>query len=93
MAGHADDSGSSLRGLVEEGLEDALRRVRGEGGRFSDRAAQALAGLLSELGVVQRREYEELELRIAQLEHRLRLLEDDADGQPAASEPDGRTTP
>ena len=88
MAGHADDSGPSVRGLVEEGLEDALRRVRGERGRFGDRASQALTALLSELGVVQRREYEELELRIAQLEHRLRLLEDRADGRRAVTASD-----
>ena len=88
MAGHADDPGPSLRGLVEEGLEDALRRVRGERGRFGDRASHVLTGLLSELGVAQRREYEELELRIAQLEHRLRLLEDRADGRRAVTASD-----
>jgi BMFP domain-containing protein YqiC len=30
-----------------------------------------------ELGLVTREEWEELELRVAQLEHRLRLVEDD----------------
>jgi len=34
-----------------------------------------LAGLFRELGLVTRSEVEELELRVAQLEHRLRLLE------------------
>ena len=70
MADGADDRGPALRGLLEEGLEDALRRVRGEGGRLGDRASQLLGGLLSELGVVQRQEHEDIELRIAQLEHR-----------------------
>jgi BMFP domain-containing protein YqiC len=34
-----------------------------------------MAGLFHELGLVTRDELEELELRVAQLEHRLRLLE------------------
>lgn len=85
MADGADDRGPALRGLLEEGLEDALRRVRGEGGRLGDRASQLLGGLLSELGVVQRQEHEDIELRIAQLEHRLRLLEDRADDRDGAA--------
>jgi polyhydroxyalkanoate synthesis regulator phasin len=40
-----------------------------------DRAAARLGGLFRELGLVTRAELEEAELRIAQLEHRLRLLE------------------
>jgi len=56
-----DDLGSRWRG-------DALRV--GEGSR---RRVQELA---RELGLVTRDEWEELELRVAQLEHRLRLLED-----------------
>ena len=35
--------------------------------------------LARELGLVTRDEWDELELRVAQLEHRLRLLEDAAD--------------
>ena len=34
-----------------------------------------MAGLFRELGLVTRGELEELELRVAQLEHRLRLVE------------------
>jgi BMFP domain-containing protein YqiC len=34
-----------------------------------------MSGLFRELGLVTRDELEELELRVAQLEHRLRLLE------------------
>jgi hypothetical protein len=36
-----------------------------------------LSGLFRELGLVTRDEWEELDLRVAQLEHRLRLLERD----------------
>jgi polyhydroxyalkanoate synthesis regulator phasin len=40
-----------------------------------DRAAAKLAGVFRELGLVTREELDGAELRIAQLEHRLRLLE------------------
>jgi polyhydroxyalkanoate synthesis regulator phasin len=42
---------------------------------LGDRAAARLAGLFREVGLVTREELEEAELKIAQLEHRLRLLE------------------
>jgi BMFP domain-containing protein YqiC len=35
-----------------------------------------MQGLFERLGLVTREEFEELELRVAQLEHRLRLVED-----------------
>ena len=45
---------------------DAVQRAGGRGPRTAS---------LRELGLVTREELEELELRVAQLEHRLRLLE------------------
>ena len=57
---------------VVEGMTD---RWRGEALRFSERASSGVTGVMRELGLVTRREWEELELRIAQIEHRLRLLE------------------
>jgi hypothetical protein len=42
----------------------------------SERAGETMHGALRELGLVTRAEWEELELRVAQVEHRLRLLED-----------------
>jgi polyhydroxyalkanoate synthesis regulator phasin len=42
---------------------------------LGDRAAARLAGLFREVGLVTREELDEAELKIAQLEHRLRLLE------------------
>jgi polyhydroxyalkanoate synthesis regulator phasin len=42
---------------------------------LGDRAAARLGGIFRELGLVTREEFEEAELKIAQLEHRLRLLE------------------
>jgi hypothetical protein len=48
----------------------------------ADRAAARLAGMFHELGLVTREELDEAQLKIAQLEHRLRLLED---GRPPAA--------
>ena len=52
-------------------------------GAIGDRAAAALASAFRELGLVTRDELEDLELRIAQLEHRLRLLEQPPGPPPA----------
>jgi polyhydroxyalkanoate synthesis regulator phasin len=59
------------RSLVEE----VAGRWRSETVRLSERTGAGMAGLFRELGLVTRDEFEELELRVAQLEHRLRLLE------------------
>ena len=59
------------RALVEE----LGGRWRNESARLGERTGASLAGLLRELGLVTRDELEEVELRVAQLEHRLRLLE------------------
>jgi len=69
MAEHADAP------LSERLLEELRQRWRGEAGRLGGRAEASLSGVLSELGLVTRAEYEDLELRVAQLEHRLRLVE------------------
>jgi polyhydroxyalkanoate synthesis regulator phasin len=59
------------RGLVDE----VAGRWRGETLRLSERAGTTLSDAFRSFGLVTRREYEELELRLAQLEHRLRLVE------------------
>jgi polyhydroxyalkanoate synthesis regulator phasin len=59
------------RALVEE----LVGRWRSESVRLGERTGAGLAGLFREVGLVTRDELEELELRVAQLEHRLRLLE------------------
>jgi len=60
-------------------VEDATSRWRGDALRVGEGSRRRALDLARELGLVTRREYEELELRVAQLEHRLRLLEDRAD--------------
>ena len=52
-----------------------MGRWRGDALRLGERAGSTLSGVFREMGLVTRREYEELELRLAQLEHRLRLVE------------------
>jgi polyhydroxyalkanoate synthesis regulator phasin len=60
-------------------LEDATSRWRGDAVRVSEGTRLRLRDLFRELGLVTREDWDELELRVAQLEHRLRLLEDGAD--------------
>ena len=62
---------------------DAGRRWRADAVRITDRASATLAGAFRELGLVTRDELDELELRVAQLEHRLRLLEQPPPPPPA----------
>ena len=56
-------------------IEELVGRWRGEGVRIGERTGVGLAAPFRELGLVTRVELEELELRVAQIEHRLRLLE------------------
>jgi hypothetical protein len=56
--------------------------IREEGSRAGETASENVGALMRELGFISRDQYDELELRVAQLEHRLRLLEAAA-GPPA----------
>jgi polyhydroxyalkanoate synthesis regulator phasin len=60
---------------ARETVDEVVGRWRGEAVRFGERSSAGLAGVMRELGLVTRREWEELELRLAQVEHRLRLVE------------------
>jgi polyhydroxyalkanoate synthesis regulator phasin len=71
----ARGSSRLLLETLEELLAELPGRVRGTRGRFSEGAVSALRGIADELNLVTRDELDELELRVAQLEHRLRLLE------------------
>ena len=57
-------------------FDDATARWRGDRVRVSEGTKQRIQDVARELGLVTRDEFEDLELRVAQLEHRLRLLED-----------------
>jgi len=79
---------STARSVVEA----LVAWAREEGGRAGERASENVSALLRELGFVTQSEHEDVELRVAQLEHRIRLLEsapppvtldgDGADGDP-----------
>jgi polyhydroxyalkanoate synthesis regulator phasin len=75
LAGELSDRGGMRRDEARQLLEDAVTRWRGDAARFGERAGDSIAGVARQLGLVTRDEIEELELRVAQLEHRLRLLE------------------
>ena len=60
-----------IRSLVDE----LGSRWRGDALRVGEGSKRRMQDLARELGLVTREEWDELELRVAQLEHRLRLLE------------------
>jgi polyhydroxyalkanoate synthesis regulator phasin len=57
-------------------LDEISGRWRGDAIRVGEGSRQRLRDLFRELGLITRDDWDELELRVAQLEHRLRLLED-----------------
>jgi polyhydroxyalkanoate synthesis regulator phasin len=70
-------AGGMRRDEARELIEQTTHRWRGEALRMSERAGAGLEGLFQQLGLVSRADFEELELQVAQLEHRLRLVEGD----------------
>jgi len=80
----APGSRNLLLDMLEELVAELPARVRGSRERFSEGALAALRSLVNELDLVTRDELDELELRVAQLEHRLRLLEGPPNLPPAA---------
>ena len=63
--------------VLEELLVELPARVRGSRAKLSEQALAVVRSLVDELNLVTRDDLDELELRVAQLEHRLRLLERD----------------
>ena len=67
--------GGVRREEAREALDELVGRWRGDAGRLSERTGTTLANVFRDLGLVTRDDFDELELRVAQLEHRLRLVE------------------
>ena len=67
--------GGMTKDEVRAWIDDAMSRWRGDAVRLGERAGATQHGALRDLGHVTRDEWDELELRVAQLEHRLRLVE------------------
>ena len=65
------------RDAMREAVRDTLASWRAEADRLGDRRDEALERGLARAGLARRDEVEDLALRVAQLEHRLRLLERD----------------
>ena len=57
-------------------FDDLSARWRGDAIRVGEGSRRRIQEIARELGLVTREEWDELELRVAQLEHRLRLVED-----------------
>jgi polyhydroxyalkanoate synthesis regulator phasin len=82
-----DDSvkrGRLSRDVGEELLEGFARRATTEGDELRSRVGTGLHDLARELGVVTRPEWQELQLKVAQLEHRVALLEEHETAGPAS---------
>jgi polyhydroxyalkanoate synthesis regulator phasin len=69
------ERGGMSKDEVRTWIDEATTRWRGDAARVGERAGATLHGALRELGLVTRDEWDELELRVAQIEHRLRLVE------------------
>jgi polyhydroxyalkanoate synthesis regulator phasin len=80
LADELAQTGGIRRDEAREVIDQTIHRWRGEAVRFTERAGAGLDGFFQQLGLVPRSEFEELELRLAQLEHRLRLVEDEPKG-------------
>jgi polyhydroxyalkanoate synthesis regulator phasin len=63
-------------------IDEQTARWRGEASRLGERAGTSFQAVFHEVGLVTRDEFSELELRVAQLEHRLRLLEEEETQRP-----------
>lgn len=84
-AERADDLADELarrlgveRDEVRAAITDVLASWRREASRIGESTGGTAARYAAELGVASRQAVDELELRVAQLEHRLRLLERDS---------------
>ena len=75
LAEELADRGGLRRDEARQLVDELTARWRGERGRLSERAATNLRSLFRDLRLVTREDLEDLELRVAQVEHRLRLVE------------------
>jgi polyhydroxyalkanoate synthesis regulator phasin len=79
LAEELAEAGGIRRDEARAKIEELAGRWRGDAVRVRERAGESIEKVAHDLGLVSRREFDELELRLAQLEHRLRLLEDRPD--------------
>jgi polyhydroxyalkanoate synthesis regulator phasin len=87
MAEPASNVAKALRRLGRDeaqAIADELGALWRGDSTVGERAAARLERIFRELGLVTREELDEVELKLAQLEHRLRLLEDGRPPSPPA---------
>jgi polyhydroxyalkanoate synthesis regulator phasin len=84
VAQHADELAAELgtrlgveRDEVRSAIADVLESWRREAARLGESGGSVAARAASELGAASREAVDDLALRVAQLEHRVRLLERD----------------
>jgi polyhydroxyalkanoate synthesis regulator phasin len=89
LADELAERGNLSRTEARQAVDEVAGRWRNDASRLGERAGASLSTAFREMGLVTRREYEELELRLAQVEHRLRLVESGAETQirPAGTDP------
>src|SRR5207244_4061443 len=85
LADSLAERGGMSKDEVRAFIDEATTRWRGDAVRVGERAGATLNGAFRELGLVTRDEWDELELRVAQIEHRLRLVESRPRAVPPAS--------
>jgi polyhydroxyalkanoate synthesis regulator phasin len=76
LAEELADRGIAKREEARALIEDLSSRWRGDATRVGEKAGATLEAIFRELGLVTRDDVEDLELRLAQLEHRIKLLEE-----------------
>jgi polyhydroxyalkanoate synthesis regulator phasin len=87
LAEELAERGFGRRDEVRALVDELTGRWRGDATRIGERAGATLDSVFRELGLVTRDDLEDLELRLAQLEHRLRLLEEPARPEAGTSTP------
>jgi polyhydroxyalkanoate synthesis regulator phasin len=89
MAEPADglrEAAERLATAARDAYGELSGRWRGDARRLGEQTGATLEGVFRELGLVSRRDFDELELRVAQLEHRVRLLEGPPRAAPGPAE-------
>jgi polyhydroxyalkanoate synthesis regulator phasin len=85
LADELADRGLARRDEARALIDDLSARWRGDATRLGERAGATFDTLFRELGLVTKDDLEELELRVAQLELRLELLEEPPQREPPPS--------
>jgi polyhydroxyalkanoate synthesis regulator phasin len=87
LAEELAERGIARRDEARALIDEVSSRWRGDATRLGEKAGSTLDAVLREFGVATKDDLEDLELRLAQLEHRLSLLEEPDEAQTRVSEP------